>query len=106
LFKKEMHKCLSAIWVTWCWLIWKERNHIVFARKKLSIELVLDKLKILVWCYLKFKKKNYYDLNLLRFNPSTCLWVGSYDLVFCFNKLFTIQTLFVIRLVLVLKKIV
>jgi hypothetical protein len=57
LFKKEMHKCLSAIWVTWCWLIWKERNHIIFARKKLSIELVLDKLKILVWCYLKFKKK-------------------------------------------------
>jgi hypothetical protein len=78
LFKEETRKCLMAIWAACCWLIWKERNNRFFSQKVISSELMLDKIKILVWWWLKSKKKGFmYDLNSWWLNPLLCMGINA-----------------------------
>jgi hypothetical protein len=56
LFGKENQSCLYVICVACCWQIWKEKNNRVFVQKNMTITLMFDKVKILIWWWLNGKK--------------------------------------------------
>jgi hypothetical protein len=59
-----LYNLALVIWVA-CWFIWKERNTLFFEQKELLIGVLLDKVKTLVWWWLKTKKKKInYNLNM------------------------------------------
>jgi hypothetical protein len=63
----------KAIWLASVWTIWKEKNNKVFDYKELSPDKLIYNIKLLMWWWLKVRKKDFcFDLNFWLLNPSAC----------------------------------
>jgi hypothetical protein len=73
-FRKEFRSGLRVVWLTCCWILWKERNSGIFTCKVSSVEMLFDKVKSLSWWRLKSRKKDFSNnLNVWWLNPLHCL---------------------------------
>jgi hypothetical protein len=81
LFGKEAGIRLQVIWLASCWYIWKEHNR-VFALKNISIDALVDKVKVLSWWWLESRKKVFnYMLLMWLTNHLACLEITNRYLV-------------------------
>ncbi|GAU34577.1 hypothetical protein TSUD_29230 [Trifolium subterraneum] len=76
---KESQIGSQVLWLACCWSIWKERNNRLFAHKELSVEALVEKVKIISWWWLNTRKHNFdYDFNSWRSNPLVCLGIRNW----------------------------
>jgi hypothetical protein len=48
-FRKEVRSSLQVVWLTCCWILWKERNNMIFTHKVSSVEMLFDKVRRISW---------------------------------------------------------
>ena len=73
LFMSDIHHCFMVFWLSCLWVIWKERNSHIFSNKELSLDHVLDKIKLHSWWWLKAQNSIYLmDFSSWWSNPTVC----------------------------------
>jgi hypothetical protein len=57
-FCKDVWSGLQAVWLAYCWTIWKEKSKRYFTHSVASVEALCDKVKIIaLWLFKSSKKK-------------------------------------------------
>lgn len=55
--KSKKNPDLAAIWLFTTWVIWSLRNRVVFTSGSMSVQEVVDMIKVKTWCWTKAKSK-------------------------------------------------
>ena len=58
-FPRAIHSFLTIIWMTIVWVIWKERNNMIFNQKINTLDHLLDNVKFISFSWLKTYKPTY-----------------------------------------------
>jgi hypothetical protein len=73
-YSKHLWKVFHIIWLAVVFVIWNERNNLIFRQKQEQLQLLRENVKLYSYWWLKLKHVLFdFDYQLWRLNPAVCL---------------------------------